>query len=109
MKAKVLSFLVLALLLAAPLAAQQQDDPANPPNPPNPPQEQPANPDRPADPDRQLDRDRMDLDNDVDVRTRTATDSDELPKTASPLALFALLGLGGATTATGLRVIRRRK
>ena len=103
MKAKVLSFAILALLLAFPIAAQQQDDPANPPNPP---QERPTDPDRPD-----LDRDRTDVDVDAaaDVDVRTDTDSDELPRTASPLALFALLGLGGATTATGLRVIRRRK
>jgi hypothetical protein len=41
--------------------------------------------------------------------TTAAPDSgDELPRTASPLAALALLGLAGAGSALGLRVARRK-
>jgi hypothetical protein len=38
----------------------------------------------------------------------TTTSDDELPRTASPLAALALLGLAGAGSALGLRVARRK-
>ena len=44
-------------------------------------------------------------DDDSDVAMEPA--SDELPKTASPLALLALLGLGAGGTAAGVRRLRR--
>ena len=38
----------------------------------------------------------------------TAEAEDELPQTASPLALIALLGAGSAGAAAGLRIARRK-
>jgi len=40
--------------------------------------------------------------------TQEATAGEQLPRTASPLALLALLGLGSAGSALGLRIARRR-
>jgi len=43
---------------------------------------------------------------DLSEQQETAT---ELPRTASPLALLALLGVGGTGSALGFRVARRRR
>ncbi|MGH7337026.1 MAG: hypothetical protein ACREI7_05585 [Myxococcota bacterium] len=45
-------------------------------------------------------------DDDSDVAMEPA--ADELPRTASPLALLALLGMGAGSGALGLRRFRRR-
>lgn len=53
----------------------------------------------------------------IEIRRDTATaapepivgEPDDLPRTASPLALLALLGLGSSGGAIGLRVARRRR
>jgi hypothetical protein len=56
------------------------------------------------------DNDDADLDADVDadlMADDTVAGADELPRTASPLALLALLGVGAGGSAFGLRRLRR--
>lgn len=50
-----------------------------------------------------------DFDADAELDADASLDDDtELPQTASPLALLALLGLGSATAAAGVRTARRK-
>ena len=49
-----------------------------------------------------------DADLDADVDASLEADADALPRTASPLALLALLGAGGIGSAAGLRYARRK-
>lgn len=49
------------------------------------------------------------VDAEFDSETDIAADDEALPRTASPLALLALMGLTAAGSALGLRSARRRK
>jgi hypothetical protein len=112
MRTRMLTIAALALLLSFPLIAQT---PAGQVTPETSDEFQPQ------------EADTLDADADVDVNEETNTvsaeasvdvdtdqeladdtyDADALPSTASPLALLALLGLGGAGTAFGIRLRRK--
>ena len=100
MKTKVFALLAMATLLAVPVMAQQSD---------------PYQDDKlAAQQDQQTNQQPPASQTEVDPqaasaeRNRAVEQGEELPRTASPLALLALIGLGGAGAATGLRRIRRR-
>jgi hypothetical protein len=97
MKSRLLSIAALALLLASPLAAQQLD-----PYEPEPQEEQ-----QPIE--EQQPMDDPELEAEAEGDTEVDSDADAvLPQTASPLGLLALIGLGGAGAALGLRKARRK-
>lgn len=114
----------LALLVSMPLAAQYAADQSKPAVEPAAPA---AEATMPAAEGQEIQKDSLDvdvdakdaqgnIDPDIDVKTgaeaRADTDTkahqdEELPKTASPLALLALLGFGAGGSAFGLRRLRR--
>ncbi len=95
MRTKALTILAtLALLLSLPLAAQ--DPYGNEPTA--------AETEAEANLDANVDANAADADLDADL----TTDDEVLPETASPLALIALLGVGGLASAAGLRRARRK-
>lgn len=96
-------FAALTLLLAAPLAAQTPDE-VEPPSA-EASAEVSAEVPTPDDPSAELD---ATASAEAEVSTDVSTEEEELPKTASPLALLALLGLGGSGAAYGIRRARRR-
>ena len=102
-----LAFAALSLLLSFPIAAQVPDD-----------DPEVSATVQDADRDGDLDAD-VDIDTDGDqaddpiadddnalVENDDATADDELPRTASPLPLIALLGAGSLITALGFRATR---
>lgn len=103
MRAKLITILTaLALVLSAPLMAQtyQEEEPLN--------EQERLETETAVEGDVDVDAD-ADLDGDLDDDEFGDEDfDDELPRTASPLALLALLGVGGAGSALGLRLARRK-
>jgi hypothetical protein len=109
-----LAFAALALVLSFPLAAQVPDEPNDNPEVSATVQD--------ADRDGDLDAD-VDIDTEADVSDDPIADDDnaltneddaaaidaddELPRTASPLPLIALLGAGSLISALGFRVTRK--
>lgn len=89
---KLLSILALSLLLAVPAVAQQPD-----PYEPDPLENQ-ENQQQVTDEEQYLDESEQVVE---------PGEGEELPRTASPIALLALIGLGGAGTAAGLRLRRK--
>ena len=113
-----LAFAALALVLSFPLAAQVPDDPQVPDDNP-----EASATVQDADRDGDLDAD-VDIDTEADVAddpiadddnaltneddaAAIDADEDELPRTASPLPLIALLGAGSLISALGFRVTRK--
>lgn len=126
MRAKIWTFAalaLLALLALAPLAAQvegetAQDEPTVTAEPAATPQvEPPADPEASQEAVEPTEPPAVEGEQAQQASPETtgqpgeaAYDSDEeLPKTASPLALIALLGAGSAGSALGLRFMRRRR
>ncbi|MEZ5333111.1 MAG: hypothetical protein R2991_13925 [Thermoanaerobaculia bacterium] len=105
MSGKTLTILTVLGLACAPLAAQTSEDPMR--DDPSLQEQQQTAPDAPAV------SDQTDLQSEAaaDVRNDQSVEDpadEELPKTASPLALLALLGSAGVATGTGLKLRRRR-
>jgi hypothetical protein len=115
MSSKALTILTVLGLLCAPLAAQVTEDPMqqdpgyeeqSAPIP-----EDPAISDEPAQTDVSTEAEyESDLEADVQDDQAAFDDesTDELPRTASPFALLALLGGAGLATGFGLRLQRRK-
>jgi hypothetical protein len=106
MKTKTLAILAaLTFLLALPLAAQTPQQPVDDPDVQVNVQAQ----DDEAELSINEDDGDIDVDADLDADNDNEYDDDrELPRTAGPFALLALLGLGGAGSALGVRFARRK-
>ena len=97
-------FLAAMFVVALPLAAQTPEQEPVPENPETLEQNEPVEVD-------------AEIDAEVDAQVSTDAESQEadalqdeereLPKTATPLALLALIGIGSAGTALGLRARRK--
>lgn len=98
MSGKALTILTVLALLCAPLAAQDAEDPMQ-----EAPQYEPAT-ETEVSAEATL---QGDVEGDVSALDEEASD-EELPRTASPLALLALLGGAGVASGLGLRLRRRR-
>ncbi len=108
---KLLSIATLSALAALPLAVQAQDPPAEEPlaqeleygtetqpveaSDAMPPSVDSAEPIEP-------------LVGETEAQTEVGAGQEELPRTASPLALIALIGAGGAAAGLGVRRLRTR-
>jgi hypothetical protein len=101
-------FLAAMFVVALPLAAQTPEQEPVPENPETLEQNEPVEVDAEVD---------AEIDAEVDAQVSTDAESQEadalqdeereLPKTATPLALLALIGIGSAGTALGLRARRK--
>lgn len=101
MRIKSFAPLMMAGLLAMPVAAQQLD--------PYEEESQPSQTEEQQQQDAAQDEDNsFDVDLEVEADVDTDRNDEELPQTASPLALLALIGTGGAGGAFFLRKLRRR-
>jgi hypothetical protein len=118
---KLLSIATLVALAALPLAAQIQDDPADPADqsvaqdesygteaePLAEPADVPAYDEAPIADDQSMIDESAESTETV-AATDTVAGDEELPRTASPLALIALLGTAGAAAGYGVRRLRAR-
>jgi hypothetical protein len=112
MRNKAMSLLAaLTLLALAPLAAQEAGYESELPPAPESEVTAEATPEPMAPEAIELDAANVPEPAATELETTTEFDADaseELPRTASPLALVALLGLGSAVSALGLRSVRRK-
>jgi len=114
-KFKTLTILTaLLLLISTPIFAQTADDPMDPDATTQQEEtvETEANAQLQADADEGVEASaeasvNVEDEADLEAETDDDFDDDELPQTASPLALLALLGSAGAGTAFGLRRLRK--
>lgn len=112
MRAKVLSIVaILGLAVALPLSAQVPEDDPNLPEEQQQQEQQQEQQEQPVEPQDQSETEsdiRGEAELEAEAEADVEGDMEALPRTASPLALLALLGAGGLGSAVALRIRRRR-
>jgi len=103
MSGKALSILGVLVLLCAPLAAQDTEDPIAQ----DPGYEEQYAPEDPALADEPMIETEVSAEADVQSDAVDEEATEELPRTASPLALLVLLGGAGVASGLGLRLRRK--